>query len=215
MKYEDLPFQRGQTRRAYDDDTGTTNVATAETHLEGKEYTIEDIDFSASSNNYQSTRSGKYVTLRCVRNKTGSALLPKRAAKFKTDGSTADVYGGQMDGYAEAVGVIGGVVDEFLPDAGVPDGELFWLVVAGPTKITSAAAGDTTWGIGALLVPSTDGKLVEADPVTTQVPGNSEANIETAITAAEGLALGFTARACEAVSAINTDAMAIVRRSIW
>lgn len=213
MKLDDLPFPRGTTFPFYSDDVGATPDLTAGAQYEGQEFLVEDVDYSNGRVN--GVRSGKRVTLRVVRNKTATAVLPKRVVKYKVDGSTSDVYGGQINGYNEAVGFRGGVVDEFLPAAGVPVGYLHYIVVAGPTKLTSGASGDTTFAIDAIVVPTTDGKVVEADAVSVAVAGTSEAQIEAGILAAFNQITGFHARACEAVSAINTDFMAIVNRNLW
>jgi hypothetical protein len=50
-----------------------------------------------------------------------------------------DVYGSEVDGYTTGDGVApaqdrGYPVDEFLPAAGVPNNDLFYIVVEGPAK---------------------------------------------------------------------------------
>lgn len=199
---ENPPFARGQTMPFFSDDAEATLDATGGAYLEGKEWVFEDIDITATSNNYQSQKSGKPVTCRCVRNKSGGALLPAKFAKYKLDGSTSDVYGGQVSGYADTVGQIGGTIDEYLPAAGVPDNYLFWLVVDGPTSWTTAGAGDTNFAIGAGIIPSTSGTAIEQD-----------------ITVAAGAATfnqiqGCFGRSCETINATATVFRGIQRRMI-
>ncbi len=159
---ENPPIGRGQTMDWYDDETpGSSINATGGAHLEGKEWMFEDLDYANLSNGIAPARSGKFVFCRLVRNKSGAALLPKRFAQYKADGTTADIFGGQVSGYGDTVGQVGGVVDEFLPAAGVPNNALFWLVVEGPTIMTTAASGDTNIGLGVMVIPSTDGKVIE------------------------------------------------------
>jgi hypothetical protein len=57
--------------------------------------------------------SNEIVTCVAVRNTTGDAVLP---------------------GEEQVVGGYEGVVDEYLPAAGCPDKEVYWLVIDGPTQ---------------------------------------------------------------------------------
>jgi hypothetical protein len=57
--------------------------------------------------------SNEVVTCVAVRNTTGAAVLP---------------------GTKQTVKGVEGVVDEYLPAAGCPDKEVYWLVVDGPTQ---------------------------------------------------------------------------------
>ncbi len=186
MKFEDLPFPLGTTWA-----DGGTAASTDATHLEGKEYIVECIDYSDTGVTKPSL-TGRYKKVRIVRNVTGSALLPKRIAKMKTDGSAKE-YLSQVDEYATTVGELGYPIDEFLPAAGVGDQELFYVVVEGLAKVTSAAAGDTTIAIGNFVIPSTDGKVIDQD-VTVAAGAATFNQIQGAI-----------GRAVTAVAAINTD----------
>jgi hypothetical protein len=186
MKTENLPFPLGTTWA-----DGGTAAATDAVNLEGKEYVVESINF-ADTGIVKPELVGNPKRVRIVRNETGSALLPKRIAKMRVDGSGYE-YMTQVDGYATTVGELGYPVDEFLPAAGVADHELFYIVVGGLAKVTSAAAGDTTIPIGNFVIPSTDGKVIDQD-----------------ITVAAGAATfnqtqGAIGRAVTAVAAINTD----------
>lgn len=188
-----LPFPRGKTY--YEGNipllpSGSVDLQ-AHIELEGKTFTIEDIDFSVSSG-AKPYRTGKYVTLMVVRNVNGSALLPKLIAKMKTDGSAKE-FAGQIMGYATTVGELGYPIDEFLPAAGVANNDLFYVVIGGPAKVTSAASGTTTLTPGLFAIPTTGGKVVAQD-MTVAAGTATFAQIQGAI-----------GRAIENVAAINTD----------
>ncbi len=186
MKFEDLPFPLGSTWV-----DGGTAASTDAQNLEGKEYYVETINY-ADTGVVKPALTGRYKKVRIVRNVTGSAILPKRIAKMKSDGSTYE-YLSQVNGYADTVGQLGYPIDEFLPAAGVADQELFYIVVEGLAKVTSAAAGDTTISIGNFVIPSTDGKVIDQD-VTVAAGAATFNQIQGAI-----------GRAVTAVAAINTD----------
>jgi len=117
--------------------------------------------------------SNRPVVCVACKNVSGGALLPGRAVKFKAI-PTAGLFGGGLLGEADAAattanalpaanGMIG-VVDEYLPAAGVPANEIFWVVINGPAAVqktaTGTSAGDflgttTTAGEVALHVPNT------------------------------------------------------------
>lgn len=205
---ENAPMQRGETFSFYSDDLATTIDATGGQYLTGKTYEFEDRDWSATGQ-VKPERSGKYIKCLLCRNTSGAALLPKRAVKFKIDGSTNDLFAGEVSGYATAEGEFCGVADEFLPAAGVPDDGLFWVVIEGPSLVTTAAAGDTNIPAGAAVVPSTDGKIVQRAGASGGASPTA-AQVDTAILAAE-TTLG---RTCLAVNGTNTDVMVLVRNSL-
>ncbi len=198
-KNDTLPFPRGEAFTIYTDDGNTIDTA-AMANLEGREFTHEDMNLAGASGGVVPDRTGLYVKVRCVRNSAATALLGKRFAEFKVDGTTGKIVSGQVMGYAETVGEFCGVVDEFLPAAGVAAGQLFWLVVEGPTKVTSGAAGDTTIGVGDGVIPTTDGKAIGQDATVA------------AGTATFAQIQGCCGFALEAVAAINTDFLINMRR---
>lgn len=135
-KYENLPFDRGTTFFG----TGGTPDATSGANLEGQEYEIEDVDWGATGVGARPNRSNHMVRLRIVRNKAAAALLPKRLVTFKKTAGSA--FLGQVDGYVTTTAQEGFPVDEFLPAAGVAVNDLFYIVVAGPSKVlTDLASG--------------------------------------------------------------------------
>lgn len=104
--------------------------------LEGQEQSFRDVDYSGGPG-ILAPRSNRENVCLLVRNASGINLLPKRVAKWK-----AGFRNKRVDGYC-AIGeeACAGVVDEWLPSAGVRDGDLFWLCVKGPTQVLTDLAG--------------------------------------------------------------------------
>lgn len=91
--------------------------------------------------------SNRTVECIAVKNTSGSALLPGSVAKFKDSAILSEV-----DGLATTSTALMGIVDEYLPAAGVPDGEIFWLVVRGPstvTKTSTSVSAGASYGLSA------------------------------------------------------------------
>jgi hypothetical protein len=128
--YADPPFNRGSSLQ----DGLATVDSTAGANYEGMEYEFEDVNPSTGV-----VRSGRKVRVRCVRNSSGFAILPKRLCKFAL---TAGKYGRIVTGYCTTVGEESYPADEYLPSTGVADGDLFYIVVEGPALVkTDLAAG--------------------------------------------------------------------------
>lgn len=146
-KQENLPFQRGEYHLATDGNFE---------NLLGREYEIEDIDWGQTGQGAKAHRSGKLVTVMLVKNESGVNLLPKHVVRFSR---TAGEYGHEVDGdVCVAAEDWAGVVDEFLPSAGVPDGYVFFIVTKGPSKVITPDAGAAFNGdisVGSLLVAAT------------------------------------------------------------
>lgn len=141
------PFARGQTFY-----NGTTKdpVFSDPLNYLGKEYVFEPNAQMAVQQSAAFDSSGRAVRVRVVMNKSGVNLKPSRIARYKV----LDPFETQVDGYTSALADRpAGVIDEFLPPAGVPDGDLFYLVVDGPTTITQLSASAATLAIGDRLVP--------------------------------------------------------------
>ena len=114
--------------------------------------------------------SNRAVTCVAVRNTSGAPLLPGAVVKFKKTAILDEV-----DGVAAAVTDAPlGVVDEYLPASGVANGDVFWLVVSGPTAITTAA----TLAAGALVTATAGaaatGTAANAIGVVISVPANGK-----------------------------------------
>ena len=85
-------------------------------------------------------RSNRIKTCVAVRNVATIALAPKRVVVF----ATAAGLGGlsTVIGYASVLNAEHvGVVDEFLPTAGVAINDVFWVVVDGPTEVAGLVYG--------------------------------------------------------------------------
>lgn len=134
---DNLPFPRGTTALA---NCGTLTSTMAD-QLEGREYEVLDWNRSA---NPATLRSHRKVRLRVVRNMSGVALLPKQlvvlardaAANISGASATAGVSGiTQVVGVQRLPNIKSYAVDEWLPAAGVPDKDLFYIVLSGPAVI--------------------------------------------------------------------------------
>jgi hypothetical protein len=74
-----------------------------------------------------------------VKNTSTVALAPKRVVRFSL---TAGKLFSEVDGYAAATSEERvGVVDEWLPAAGVTVNDIFWVTVDGPTEVAHALSG--------------------------------------------------------------------------
>jgi|694.fasta_scaffold32492_9 hypothetical protein len=126
-------FGRGQTLGVTDPTQGGAVVGSS------KVFT----DTDPRTSNAGSFLSNRLVTCIAVRNTSTGPLLAGQVAKFKKSAILEEV-----DGTAAAVADAPiGVVDEYLPPAGVAVGDIFWLVTVGPTAIMTSA----TFAPGALV----------------------------------------------------------------
>lgn len=136
----DPGFARGQTLGITN-----TNVYDAQvgdgSHLLGVRKTFRDENPSTGR-----LLSNHTVDCVCVKNTSGSAILPGTLVKFKASAILTEVDGG-----AVAASTLIGVADEYLPAAGVPNNEVFWVVVAGPSAVTKTS---TSVSAGAAYGPS-------------------------------------------------------------
>lgn len=123
-RLENPPFPRGGT--FYDGDTIDANDLGGE-NLEGMEWVFQDVDPNTGI-----ARTERPVRCRVVRNTSGINLLPKRIGRFETG---AGEYGSRVDGYTRTTAEEGYPIDEYLPAAGVPNNDLFWIVVEGPAVV--------------------------------------------------------------------------------
>jgi len=110
-----------------------------------------------------------------VRNKSGAALLPKRLVTFST---TAGKLFSEVTGYSAVTNEERvGVVDEYLPAAGVAADEVFWVTVSGPTEVavalsgTDVAAGDRLAAITAATAGATTAGRVTPSSVGAATTG--------------------------------------------
>lgn len=84
-------------------------------------------------------RSNRRKVCVAVRNTAGIALLPKRVVRLAGTGA---VLVAAADGYASVANEeLVGVVDEFLPAAGVAVNDVFWVTVDGLTEVNVGLSG--------------------------------------------------------------------------
>lgn len=150
----DPGFARGQVLgilwKAYDAESGDGS------HVLGVRKVFRDENPTTGVLN-----SNRTVECICVKNTSGSALLPGQVAKFKDSAILTEV-----DGLAVAATTLMGIVDEYLPSAGVPNGEVFWLVVRGPATVVKTA---TSVAAGAAYGPSATAGSAAAQGANAQL----------------------------------------------
>jgi hypothetical protein len=152
----DLPFTRGETwyNGAHIDTSNLGGV-----NIEGKEY---DSQPNAPDDTNQFDPSGRPITLKVVRNRSGISLKPGLLAHFDISGTYPLETG--VDGYTDAaVDLVAGVIDEFLPPAGVPPNDLCYLVIRGPSLVQTPASGSIAISVGSTLVPAAGTSRTSAD----------------------------------------------------
>lgn len=128
---ETPPFARGETLF---NQTAKDPIFADPDNLAGKAFRFEP-----NSPDGQNTGdpSGRAIICICVKNVSGVNLLPKRLARFKAV-APLECF---VDGYVFQTGDhVAGVIDEFLPPQGVPNGDYFWVVTDGPTVLQSSVA---------------------------------------------------------------------------
>ena len=197
--------QRGKTYLTGPQRTADT-TATVSKAIEGAIKTFKDIDYSTNPTTH---RSDGEVTAILVRNASGVALLPKMAVTWK-----AANRGKQVDGYADFSPdrAIAGIVDEWLPAAGCPANDYFWLVVKGPTLALTAKEADGTNVIEVddWLVNVTAAASTHSTTSGRVIPAIAVAGVTTNITFAQSSNLYKFARAMSAKTTANTNADVLV-----
>lgn len=149
MFSENPPFPRGGT--FYNGGTIDSNNLGG-TNLEGSRWYFPDQDLSVAGT--RKTRTNRVVTCMIVRNVSGIALLPKRLANLQASGLN---FMGRVDGYATTTAALGYPIDEWLPAAGVPANDLFYIVIDGPATVLTdiAAAAGNVIAVGGVVVALT------------------------------------------------------------
>lgn len=151
------PFARGET---FYNGTTKDSVFSDPLNYLGREYVFEP-NAQDSVQGYPTAQdtSGRAIRVRVAQNNSGAALLPKRIARFKK----ASPFKTLVDGYVfQASDIVAGVIDEFLPAAGVADGDLFYLVVSGPTICKSETSGTVALAIGDKLYAAAGTSVLHA-----------------------------------------------------
>lgn len=217
-RLEAPPFARGET--FYNGATIDTANYGGLQH-EGKEYWFEDIDYSNTAVGAKGTRSSKYVKARIMRNVSGAALLPKRLVTPQRAGTDGKFFLGRVDGYADTTNEARSYpVDEFLPAAGVPNGDLFWMVEEGPAmcllplagagfNAASIVVGDALAALTAITSGATTaGRVSTLSPLTS---ASTNTNFDFAVNAV----LGMVGRALSAATSGQTNGDLLVDIGHW
>lgn len=138
-----------------------------------------------------------------VRNTSGAALLPKRVVKFST---SAGKLFSEVDGYSDTTNEERvGVVDEFLPAAGVADDDVFWVTVDGPTEVAVALSGsDVAAGSRLAAITAVTSGATTAGRVTPSAVG-------AATTGAGDNALGVIGFATSAGATTGAAVLALIK----
>lgn len=138
-------FSRGQTLGVKDATAGGAVAGSAKVFSDSDPRTSKSGEFL----------SNRLVTCIAARNTSGGALLPGAAVKFKAAAILSEV-----DGAAATAAGLTGVVDEYLPATGVAVNDICWVVVSGPTAVTTsaslAAGASLTFTAGKAAASGTD-----------------------------------------------------------
>jgi hypothetical protein len=167
MARDDAPsFQRGETWYNGSPIDATDNTTLGGVNIEGREFVFEDNAPTQYGVGVPPQGTGRKVRCKCVRNLSGINLKPGRAVKY----ATTDPYETRIIGYTFAVGDRpAGIVDEFLPSAGVVPNDLFWIVREGPTKVTQPHTANSALVIGSVVVPTAGGGASATDDLSGRV----------------------------------------------
>ncbi len=157
-RLEAPPFERGQTFYGLGSGgvvpTPPTNDFLGGFNYEGAEY--EWMDSQLPGGGYG---TGMNVRCRCVRNSTGINVKPGQLVVLNSVSRVLDsatvLPGTGASAIARTTAAHSFPADEFLPTAGVPNGDLFWVVVSGPCLMKSAATGTPTVAVDDKMVCGT------------------------------------------------------------
>ena len=193
--YVDPPFSLGQTLGVSSATDGTGWVGTVKVFP----------DVNPTTGVIRSNRVKKCVA---VRNTSAGALLPKRLVRFAVGTAGTAVFSA-VDGYAAVTNnEVVGVVDEYLPSAGVAVNDVFWVTVDGPTEVAHALSG-TAVSVGdrlAAITAATTGATT-AGRVTPSAVG-------AATTGSDNAGLGVIGYACSAGTTSGSAILALVRSNV-
>lgn len=145
-------------------DVSSAYANLTDTHLEGQVKVSRNIksptELGTSDIFGTAIRNARDVKCVLVRNVSGITLLPGFMVTWKSG-----QFGKRVDGYSRlgvpaivGTAVMAGMVDDCLPAAGVPDGDLFWLLVEGEALGYTPIAGTefaTDWAQGDILIALT------------------------------------------------------------
>lgn len=130
---------------------GSTAPSDENVHLRGYRAFFPDVNHN-STNAIKPVLTGLTIEAIWVQNNSGGALLPGEIASWDNTSP-----GEKVDAKAGAAERAAGVVDPYLPAAGVADGRHFWLIRSGPAKVIHA--GNDTIGANSELVTAASGRV--------------------------------------------------------
>jgi hypothetical protein len=193
--YVDPPFSLGQTLGVSSTSDGTGWVGTVKVFP----------DVNPTTGVIRSNRVKKCVA---VRNTSAGALLAKRVVRFAVGTAGTAVFSA-VDGYS-AVGnnEVVGVVDEFLPSAGVAVNDVFWVTVDGPTEVAVALSG-TAVAVGDRLAA-----ITAATSGATTAGRVTPSALTASTTSAGNDSLGVIGYACSVGATTGTAVLALVRTNV-
>jgi hypothetical protein len=198
-------FERGKTYYHGTSKTLSSSYGTS-VDYEGTVRSFPDI--TVSSGGMKTKNSGRTVTCILVRNTCSSSsgtagkLLPGRLVAWQTGYIGRRVNGYTTTDYAR----VAGVVDEHLPAAGVPQYDLFWLVVKGPTKVVNALSQVADIAEGDFLVAltaATSGSITSGHPQKLVVASTDAVTVH-------GQFIGVFGRALTAKLSSSTNSTFVV-----
>jgi hypothetical protein len=166
-----LPFVRGATLYETESPGTQPNILGQTYVFEG--FPVEKVEAAGQPN------TGMTIVGRVCKNASGVNLKPGRIVNWLNDATNP--FGTAVGGYSwAATDRPAGVVDEFLPAAGVQPNDLFWLIQFGYTKVRSLGSGSHTIDIGDLILPAAGTSTTHDDAGrVTEITGTIDTVAET------------------------------------
>lgn len=195
-RYEEPPFARGETyfNGSVIDISNLSDLGGLS--YEGREYEVEDSQHG----------SGSVVRLRVVRNMNATAVT---GGQTLLHDSTAGKWNCRVNGLSTALADPVLVADELQLSSGVPQYDLFYVVVDGPVKLNQPASVAAALTIGDRVVSKGDtGSVIKADfsGATSVLAGQIFNQIGTVI---GGLAGSTTTAQASGTVLVDVDSLSI------
>jgi hypothetical protein len=210
--WESPPFGRGET---FANGGAIDSNNLPGTQLPGTEWLFEDLQWNTPGViGAKPNRTNRLVLCRIVRNTSLVNILPGQLVTFQKTGTTPG-YGAHVDGLVCTTADRCYVADEWLPAAGVPPNDLFWIVVKGPALVWLPLAGSD---FGSLTSISVGNVLVGLTAATSGATTAGRATNQdlTGATALLGNQLqNAIGRALSAATSGNTNAQLLVEVGRW
>ena len=200
--------ERGKTW--YNGQTIDTNNYGTSVGLEGSVRRFDNTNVAAGSTNPLLTRrDGDDVICRLVRNVSGQTLYPGNAVVY-----ASGQYGKRVDRYSRVnYERIAGIIDDHYGSGGIPNGDLFWIVIKGQVLWTTNLGAATSFVVGdilfALTATTTQGTSGSTGGKPDRYLGTFTVTQTTDGTAASIL-LGSVGRALSALTTTQTSTSMLV-----